>query len=598
MKTIRFRGRTPEPRCVTLGMQEDHNAESVRFAVPDNEDECCLLYLSTGNSGDVLWLENGVWTPERTYMRRPARYQCYLERRRGDEMVWHSEPFELHVDRLPAIGEKIARANPTLLDQVAEQAQMVEKEGQALIARAQAVEDFTAAVSKVAVSVETLPEGTAAQGSAQLDKTSGLRIALSIPKGDKGDRGDIGPQGETGPRGLQGLQGEKGEKGDKGDTGATGPQGPKGDAFTYGDFTVAQLAALKGAKGDTGATGPQGPKGDTGATGAQGPKGEPGSQGPKGDTGATGPQGPKGDAFTYGDFTTAQLAALKGDKGDTGAMGPQGPKGDKGEPGATGPQGPKGDTGATGPQGPKGDKGDTGATGSQGPKGVTGAVFTPTVSSAGLLSWSNNGGLSNPASVNIKGPKGDTGAQGSAGAKGDKGDTGAKGNPGAVFTPAVTADGTLSWSNNGSLTNPASVNIKGPKGDKGATGAQGPKGDTGATGPQGPKGDTGETGATGPQGPRGEKGDTGWARSKASKLVTVETTDWVENADSGRQEAMISVSEITATDIVMLVLADEQKGKYALGSYDPVAGSVTLYIDSVPDEALSVRLNIFDQMEG
>ena len=122
MKTIRFRGRTPEPRCVTIGMQEDHNAESLRFVVPDNVDECCLLYLSTGSSGDVLWLENGVWTPDRTYMRRPARYQCYLERRRGDDMVWHSEPFELHVDRLPAIGEKIERANPTLLDQVTEQA--------------------------------------------------------------------------------------------------------------------------------------------------------------------------------------------------------------------------------------------------------------------------------------------------------------------------------------------------------------------------------------------------------------------------------------------------------------------------------------------
>lgn len=381
MKTIRFRGRTPEPRCVTLGMQEDHNAESVRFAVPDNEDECCLLYLSTGNSGDVLWLENGVWTPERTYMRRPARYQCYLERRRGDEMVWHSEPFELHVDRLPAIGEKIARANPTLLDQVAEQAQMVEKEGRALIARAQAVEDFTAAVSKVAVSVETLPEGAAAQGSAQMDKTSGLRIALSIPKGDKGDTGETGPQGP------------------KGDTGATGPQGIKGDT------------GAQGPQGVQGETGPQGPKGETGATGPQG------VQGPKGDKGDTGSgfavldyydsaaalqaavTAPSpGDAYgvgtgepydiyifgsTSGWVNNGPLQGPKGDKGDTGATGatgPQGPKGDTGPQGPTGPagadgatgaQGPKGDTGATGPQGPKGDTGETGATGPQGPAGAS-----------------------------------------------------------------------------------------------------------------------------------------------------------------------------------------------------------------------------------
>lgn len=36
-------------------------------------------------------------------------------------------------------------------------------------------------------------------------------------------------------------------------------------------------------------------------------------------------------------------------------------------------------------------------------------VFVPSVSSAGVLSWTNKAGLPNPASVNIKGAKGDTG---------------------------------------------------------------------------------------------------------------------------------------------------------------------------------------------
>lgn len=40
-------------------------------------------------------------------------------------------------------------------------------------------------------------------------------------------------------------------------------------------------------------------------------------------------------------------------------------------------------------------------------KGVDGATFTPSVDSAGNLSWSNNQGLANPPTVNIKGPKGD-----------------------------------------------------------------------------------------------------------------------------------------------------------------------------------------------
>lgn len=43
-------------------------------------------------------------------------------------------------------------------------------------------------------------------------------------------------------------------------------------------------------------------------------------------------------------------------------------------------------------------------------------VFTPSVSSAGVLSWTNKAGLANPPSVNIKGDKGDTGARGAAGA--------------------------------------------------------------------------------------------------------------------------------------------------------------------------------------
>lgn len=52
-------------------------------------------------------------------------------------------------------------------------------------------------------------------------------------------------------------------------------------------------------------------------------------------------------------------------------------------------------------------------------------------------------------------------------------------------------------------------NIKGPKGDKGATGPQGPAGARGATGAAGPQGPKGETGATGPQGPTGKQGPTG-----------------------------------------------------------------------------------------
>lgn len=42
--------------------------------------------------------------------------------------------------------------------------------------------------------------------------------------------------------------------------------------------------------------------------------------------------------------------------------------------------------------------------------GEPGATFTPIVSDAGVISWTNNGGLPNPSPVNIKGPQGTRGS--------------------------------------------------------------------------------------------------------------------------------------------------------------------------------------------
>ena len=50
---------------------------------------------------------------------------------------------------------------------------------------------------------------------------------------------------------------------------------------------------------------------------------------------------------------------------------------------------------------------------------------------------------------------------------------------GTTFIPSVSADGTLSWSNDGGLPNPDPVNIRGPQGEQGIQGDAGPKGDPG-----------------------------------------------------------------------------------------------------------------------
>lgn len=58
-----------------------------------------------------------------------------------------------------------------------------------------------------------------------------------------------------------------------------------------------------------------------------------------------------------------------------------------------------------------------------------------------------------------------------------KGLSGAPGSNGATFTPAVDAEGNLSWTNDSGLDNPQTVNIKGPKGDTPDTSGLQPKTD-------------------------------------------------------------------------------------------------------------------------
>ena len=82
------------------------------------------------------------------------------------------------------------------------------------------------------------------------------------------------------------------------------------------------------------------------------------------------------------------------------------------------------------------------------------------------------------------------------------GETGAAGADGVTFYPSVSEDGDLSWTNDGGLENPETVNIRGPQGI------------------QGEKGEIGRQGVQGPQGPQGVKGDPGFSPTFSIKENT------------------------------------------------------------------------------
>ena len=74
-------------------------------------------------------------------------------------------------------------------------------------------------------------------------------------------------------------------------------------------------------------------------------------------------------------------------------------------------------------------------------KGTDGTTFTPSVSKEGNLSWNNDNGKENPATVNIKG------------AKGDRGDSGVTTPINGFFTMYVDEDGNLWVLSEDDLTN-------------------------------------------------------------------------------------------------------------------------------------------------
>ena len=180
-----------------------------------------------------------------------------------------------------------------------------------------------------------------------------------------------------------------------------------------------------------------------------------------------------------------------------------------------------------------------------GPAGANGATFTPTVDSSGNLSWSNDSGLANPETVNIRGPqglkgdtgaqgpKGDTGPQGEQGERGLQGPAGADGEPGATgpagadgedggyYKPAVDTSGNLTWTASKSgMPAVSGQNIRGPQGPQGPAGADGQDGAQGPKGEQGPAGQDGARGERGPQGPAGADGKDGAAATISVGTVT------------------------------------------------------------------------------
>lgn len=217
-------------------------------------------------------------------------------------------------------------------------------------------------------------------------------------KGDKGDKGDDGAPGKDGADGKDGVQGKDGSPGVDGISPTlsisdipgghrvtiTDASGEKSFDVLNGDAesdklwkpTVSADGMISWTKTtEENAPTPQNIKGAQGIPGAPGADGMPGADGVSPSIAIT--------QITGGHHVSVTDAA-----GTKGFDVLDGAKGDDGAPGIPG------------------------SPGSAGTPGADGTTFTPSVDVNGDLSWTNDGGKPNPATVNIKGPKGDKGEKG------------------------------------------------------------------------------------------------------------------------------------------------------------------------------------------
>lgn len=158
------------------------------------------------------------------------------------------------------------------------------------------------------------------------------------------------------------------------------------------------------------------------------------------------------------------------------------------------------------------------------------------------------------------------------------------GENGATFTPSVSDDGVISWTNDRELENPPPVNIKGDKGDKGdqgergLQGIQGIQGERGADGAKGEKGDRGEQGVQGIQGIQGVKGDPGKdgtnGKDGADGYTPIKGTDYFTEAD--KQELAEEAAKLVETTEGLWEKIDGENGIRLRGTGGVATGNCAI----------------------
>ena len=107
MTTVIFEGRDPKPHSFSVGMQGEHNAETIAFeGLPEYGTPALNVILPDG-TGDVLNITGGHVTLTRNHTPEGGTLTAWITEVNGNDLVWKSEKFYMSVGTLPEIEDPV-----------------------------------------------------------------------------------------------------------------------------------------------------------------------------------------------------------------------------------------------------------------------------------------------------------------------------------------------------------------------------------------------------------------------------------------------------------------------------------------------------------
>ncbi|GEM_PF-5899218 len=207
MKTIRFLDHVASPMQTVVGNKTDNGADVIFFELPSFPGATAFLHFTVGSYTDVVTLpDDHTFRALARHTQTPGEALCYIHIEGTGGIIWHSDPFTLLIGDIPTDSENaIPQTYPTAVDTALSALQQIEALKDDIDDSAEAIEDFSDALSNITVSVTGTAAGTSPTGSAAITPGSGIAFAFTIPKGETGA---TGAQGATGERGATGATGK------------------------------------------------------------------------------------------------------------------------------------------------------------------------------------------------------------------------------------------------------------------------------------------------------------------------------------------------------------------------------------------------------